>query len=119
MTLFRSLIALAVALLIFPACDSTEQYSIGGTYSGISNEQAGLEADLSLTIPATASGSSFTFSGELTQSGQPTALSGTGTYDHPAIALDVSGDAVTGTVSDDGDLLEQREEAGGVMDGSV
>ncbi len=107
MTTLRTLGLLAVALLVLPACDSSEEFVIDGTYSGVSNTDPGLEATLTLVIPTTASGETFSFTGTTVQ-GAPVTFSGTGTYDHPAISLlafddgPTADDAIEGTVSDDG-----------------
>lgn len=106
------LLALAVlGVLVLPACDSTEEFAIGGTYAGVTNEQEGLETTLSLVIPTTASGSSFSFTGQRTQFDE-TQISGTGTYDHPEITITVAGDTVEGTVSDDGAALTFDDDSG-------
>ena len=112
MTFFRvlSLLLLVVSL---SACDSTEEFVIGGTYSGISNSQtAGAETTLSLTIPETASGSSFSFTAARTQFDETAEFSGTGTYDHPAVTITVAGETIEGTASDDGAALTLDDDTG-------
>ena len=114
MTSLRTFGVLLAALLVLPACDSTAEYTIGGTYSGISNSQTpGFETTLSFTIPETESGSSFSFTGRRVQVGSATVtFSGTGTYDHPAITFDVDGDEVAGTVNEFGTSLTLDDDSG-------
>lgn len=110
-----SLRALALALtavFVLPACDSAEEHAIGGTYSGVTNTQDGLEASLRITIPETESGASFTFTGTFTQFGETYPASGTGTYDHPDVELGVEDDLASGTVSDGGATLTFDDDTG-------
>ena len=108
MSSLRTLALLLLAAFAFPACDSAEELVIGGTYSGLSNTQAGLETTLTVVIPETESGETFTFSATTVQGSQTVAFSGTGTYDHPAISITArddgptADDTIAGTVSGDG-----------------
>ena len=98
------LLALALGLA---ACDSTATFQIGGTYSGITDTSVDVTT-LSIRIPETPSGGTFSFTGTRAegQNGEvETPVAGTGTYDHPAVTLTVEGEAVAGTASDDGDVL--------------
>lgn len=111
MTLLRTLGLLALALLILPACDSTEEFTIEGSYSGISNTDPGFEATLTVVLPEVESGETFPFTATIVQFSETNSVSGTGTYDHPAISLTVpddgptADDTIEGTVSDDGETI--------------
>lgn len=97
-------IALVALALSFSACDSTETYMIGGTYSGTIND-ADFAATLTIVLPDIETGDSFSFTGTRVQFDETVTLSGTGTYDYPSLTLTVGGDTANVTVSEDGNTL--------------
>ena len=103
--------------LTLTACDSADEYTIGGTYAAtetVEDEElfpdGGIPVTLTLTIPEVVSGRTFSFrssysaeiDGETVDFGRDR---GTGTYDHPDVSLDVDGDVARGTASADGDQI--------------
>lgn len=111
---------LLLALLLctgVAACDSAADFEIGGTYSGVTNSTLGSVA-LEITLDDTPTGERFAFTGVLVERDEDGAevardpLSGTGTYDHPAVTLTVGGDTVAGTASDDGSRLTLGDDTG-------
>ncbi len=108
----RALAALFAVVLLLPACDSAEAFEIGGTYSGtiVATDTPGFDASVTVVIPETETGASFSFSITGAQEGATVTSMGRGTYDHPSISLVVEDgigqdDVATGTVSDDGDTI--------------
>lgn len=102
----RTAVLLLAALVVFPACDSAEEFVIGGTYVG---RVANGTAVLTLEVPETATGGPFEFS--LTSGGSDVEVTGTGTYDHPSISIVIPDpgptpdDVAEGTVSEDGGVI--------------
>lgn len=117
MSRIRPLLFALVLAFAFAACDSTDEFQIGGTYAGVTNTTLGT-ATLTVTVPDTPSGDTFSFSGSLveadengrTQSNSP--LRGTGTYDHPDISITVEGETLSGTANDAGDRLTLDDDTG-------
>ncbi|MDT0631704.1 hypothetical protein RQM47_02730 [Rubrivirga sp. S365] len=118
-----ALSACLLATLALAACDSADsEFEIGGTYSGVTEDLRdedtgeGTFTTLTVDIPDTESGESFRFEGSVIEQGgfdeviDP--VTGTGTYDHPALTLVVDGEALTGTVSDDGDTIAIETDPG-------
>lgn len=116
----RSLALLAFLGLALTACDSTDDFEIGGTYSGTFEDSIGFN-DAELTIPDTPNGDTFTFQYFLSETdGDGTVfdeytVSGTGTYDHPEITLTIEDETTTGTVSDDGDTIRIDDGEGEII----
>ena len=100
------------------ACDSVDaEYVIGGTYSAVTEDHGdGSQTFTTLTIPETESGETFAFDATVTEtnaSGSTSSdLSGTGTYNHPAITITAEEETSVGTVSDDGQTLTLEIEPG-------
>ena len=102
MTTSRSFLLLALFGLALTACDSSDDYEIGGTYT---SDFDGFV--FTLTIPHTESGDTFPF----TITGGDDSTTGTGHYDHPDIELTIDGDTIEGTVSEDGDTIQLQEDS--------
>ena len=104
----RTAVLLLAALVVLPACDSTGEFVVGGTYTG-QIAGPGFEATLTLVIPETETGESFDVT--VVREGFDEAGSGRGTYDHPSIVITISDpgptpdDVVEGTVSEGGDVI--------------
>jgi hypothetical protein len=129
----HSLLPLAVLAfgLALTGCDSNSPEddvpSIGGMYIGTSTED-GVETTFALDIPATDAGS-FTLGDESEASGEVEGvtvsipLTGTGTYDHPDIAITMTytvadetfTEQVDGTASASGDILRLEDEDGATL----
>ena len=103
---FRFLALTACLGLTLTACDSADDFSIGGEYTGDTRAFS----EVTFGIPDTDSGDTFQFSVLLVdrETGTESTLGGTGTYDHPRITLTLTpgGDVFSGTVSDDGDEIQ-------------
>ena len=112
--------ALVVAVLALAACDSTDaEFEIGGTYSGVTEDLGTSRTTRTVEVPETESGESFRFEGRVVEGGTGglvdeviLPVSGTGTYDHPALTLTVGGETSSGTVSDDGETITLETEPG-------
>ena len=112
----RTFPLLALLVISLAACDSTEDYSIGGTYAGVTEDLGTTQTTLTVDIPETASGGTFSFTGSVVERGPSdeviSNVAGTGTYDHPTVVLTVAGEPATGTVSDDGETIRLETEPG-------
>ncbi|WP_412069515.1 hypothetical protein [Rubrivirga sp. IMCC43871] len=112
----RRFFSLALLVVALAACDSTEEFVVGGTYSGVTEDLGTTQTIATLDIPETASGGSFRFSALIVERGPSdeviTGAEGTGTYDHPTISLTVEGEVATGTVSDDGETIRLEVDPG-------
>ena len=110
----RALCLVVLASLSLVACDSgaEPEFEIGGTYvfeEAASPDTFGRATRATLTIPQTESGRAFSFSYTFERTEAPSGVvvsnrsgAGTGTYDHPGIALRLDGEVSTGAVSDAG-----------------
>lgn len=105
--------AFAVLVLVasLAGCDSVDEFIIGGTYSGVTQDDGTTRTTLSVDIPETASGSgTVRLAGSVVERGPFDEViggfDGTVTYDHPEIVLTLEAASFQGTVSDDGTEIE-------------
>ena len=102
----------AALLLSLAACDSSDSFVVGGTYSGVTEDLGTSQTTLTVEIPETESPGTFSFAATVAERGSSIRAAGTGTYDHPSIVLTVEGESAEGTVSDDGEEILLETEPG-------
>ncbi|MGB3541997.1 hypothetical protein [Rubrivirga sp.] len=104
---------LLAALVVLPACDSTEDHSVGGTYVA-STVEGSAQIDYTLVLSPIENGgtASFSLTYDIAFDGGPgeiEVVTGTATYDHPTLTLVAESEGETSpfsaTVSDGGDSV--------------
>ena len=113
----RTALVLSLFAFLLTACDSSRDYTVGGSYVGsytFTEGGAAVTVETTFVLPDVSDGETFAFTStaEITVDQTVTeTASGTGSYSHPTLTLTADGTTLSGTVSDDGQSFTLQQDS--------